>query len=175
MRWILGIGGVLVVVVAVVVVVGYLLPQSHTAVMSARYSAPPDSIWDSITDVAAFPKWRPGVARVEVVPDENGQRGWRERASGDVVTYRVVEVDQPRRLVTRIADENLPYGGTWTYELEPAGAGTRLTITERGEVYNPVFRFMSRFILGHTSTINGVLRALGTKHGEAVTPTDRGP
>ena len=170
MRWILWIVGVLVVIVLVVVVIGYMLPQSHTAAMSAQYAAPPDSVWASITDAAAFPKWRPGVTQVEMLPDENGQRGWREHAAGDVVTYRVVESDPPRRLVARIADENLPYGGTWTYELAPAGTGTRLTITERGEVYNPVFRFMSRFIFGHTATIDGVLRTLGTKHGETVTP-----
>ena len=73
-------------------------------------------------------------------------------------------------LVTRIADRSLPFGGTWTYVLAPDGNGTRLTITEHGEVYNPIFRFVSRFIIGHTGTMEGVLRALGTKHGETVTP-----
>ena len=170
MRWILWIVGVLVVVVLVVVIIGYLLPQSHTASMTARYAARPDTLWASLTDVQAFPQWRPGVTRVEMLPDENGQRGWREHASGDVVTYRIVESDAPRRLVARIADDNLPYGGSWTYELAPADSGTRLTITERGEVYNPIFRVVSRFILGYTGTMDGVLRALGAKHGETVVP-----
>ena len=58
----------------------------------------------------------------------------------------------------------------WTYELTPADSGTLLTITESGEVYNPIFRFISRFVIGHTGTMEGVLRALGTKHGETVTP-----
>ena len=52
----------------------------------------------------------------------------------------------------------------------PTDAGTRLTITENGEVYNPIFRFVSRFFLGYTSTMESVLRALGTKHGETVAP-----
>ena len=171
MRWILGIVGLLVAVILVVVIVGYLLPQSHEASMSAKYSVPPDTLWASLTDVQAFPNWRPGVTRVAPLPDENGQRGWREYASGDVVTYRVTEFEPPRRLVARIADENLPYGGTWTYVLTPVDSGTHLTITERGEVYNPIFRFVSRFILGHTGTMNDVLRALGTRHGETVVPT----
>jgi uncharacterized protein YndB with AHSA1/START domain len=170
MRWILGIVGVLIAVILVVVVIGYMLPQSHVASMSAQYATPPESLWTSLTDVQAFPQWRPGVTRVEPLPDENGQRGWREHANGDVVTYRVIEADPPRRLVARIADENLPYGGTWTYELAPATAGTRLTITERGEVYNPVFRFVSRFVLGYTGSMDGVLRALGSRHGETVAP-----
>lgn len=168
MRWALGTLGVLVLLVVIVCAIGYMLPKSHVASVSAHFAAPADSIWTSLTDVAAFPTWRPGVARVELLPDENGQRGWREIAKHDAVTYRVVESAPPRRLVTRIADQNLPYGGSWTYELTPDGSGTRLTITENGEVYNPVFRFVSRFIMGHTATMEGVLQSLGKKHGETV-------
>lgn len=170
MRWVLGIAGLLLALVVIVCVIGYMLPKSHVASVSARFAAPPDSIWASLTDVPTFPKWRPGLLRVEALPDENGQRGWRESGKHDAVTYRVVELVPPRRLVTRIADQNLPYSGSWTYDLTPDGSGTRLTITENGEVYNPIFRFVSRFILGHTSMMEGVLRALGTKHGETVTP-----
>jgi len=170
MRWVLGVAGLLVALVLVVCIVGYMLPKSHVASASARFAAPPDSIWSSLTDVAAFPKWRPGVVRVELLADEDGQRGWREFAKHDAVTYRVVESVAPQRLVARIADQNLPYGGRWTYDLTPDGSGTRLTITERGEVYNPIFRFVSRFIIGHTSMMESVLRALGTKHGETVAP-----
>ena len=34
-------------------------------------------------------------------------------------------------------------------------------ITENGEVYNPLFRFMSRFVFGHTATIDKYLEDLG--------------
>jgi len=170
MRWVLGVVGLLVVVVLIVCAIGYMLPKSHVASASARFAAPPDSIWNSLTDVTAFPRWRPGLSRVDLLPDENGQRGWQEFGKNDAVTYRVVESVPPRRLVTRIADQNLPYGGSWTYDLTPDGSGTRLTITENGEVYNPIFRFVSRFVLGYTSTMDGVLRALGAKHGENVSP-----
>jgi uncharacterized protein YndB with AHSA1/START domain len=170
MRWILWIIGGLVALGLVIYVIGLLLPQSHVASSSARFAAKPDALWASLTDVAAFPQWRRDVTRVEILPDENGQRGWREYGRQGTVTYRVVESVPQRRLVSRIADEHLPYGGTWTYELAPAGDGTRLTITERGEIYNPVFRFVARFVMGHTATMNGVLRALGARHGERVTP-----
>jgi Polyketide cyclase / dehydrase and lipid transport len=175
MRWVLGVVGLLVLLVVVVCVIGYMLPKSHVASVSARFAAPPDSIWTSLTDVTAFPAWRPNVSRVELLPDENGHRGWREIGKDDAVTYRVAASVPPRHLVTRIADENLPYGGRWTYDLTPDGPGTRLTITENGEVYNPIFRFVSRFFLGYTSSMEGVLRALGTKHGEAVAPEPAAP
>ena len=174
MRWVLGVAGVLIVVVVAVVAMGYLLPQSHVASSSARYRASPETLWASLTDVAAFPTWRKGVTRVELLPDENGQHGWREHSGGETITFRIVEMEPPRRLVTRIADENLPFGGRWIYDLAPVDSGTRLTISEQGEIYNPVFRFVSRFVLGYTSTMEGVLRDLGTKHGESVTP-ESGP
>ena len=112
MRWVLGIVGVLVLLVAIVLVVGAMLPKSHVASRSARYAAAPDTLWASLTNARAFPTWRTDVTRVETLPDENGQRGWREHGKNGVIPYRVVESVAPRRLVTRIADPKLPFGGT---------------------------------------------------------------
>ena len=42
-----------------------------------------------------------------------------------------------------------------------AGAGgSDLTITEDGEVYNVIFRFMSRFVFGHHATMDAFLKNL---------------
>ncbi|HUD13497.1 MAG TPA: hypothetical protein VMQ56_07565, partial [Terracidiphilus sp.] len=60
------------------------------------------------------------------------------------------------------------YGGSWSFVLEPANGGTRLTITEDGEVYNPVFRFVSRFVMGQTATQDAYLRALEKAVGEDI-------
>ena len=81
----------------------------------------------------------------------------------------------PRRIVTRIEGDDLPYGGAWAYALEPQGNATRITITEHGEVYNPVFRFVSKYIIGHTGTIDTYLRNLGSKFGTDVLPADALP
>jgi hypothetical protein len=62
--------------------------------------------------------------------------------------------------VWRIADPDQPFGGTWAFELASEGAGTRVTITENGEVYNPIFRFMSRFVFSETSTLESCLGSL---------------
>jgi len=64
----------------------------------------------------------------------------------------------PKRLVSRIADTNLPFGGSWTYEItDDIADRTVLTITEDGDVYNPIFRFASRFVMGQTATIDRYL------------------
>jgi hypothetical protein len=76
----------------------------------------------------------------------------------------------PRALVTRIADPKLPFGGTWTYEISsPPDGGSQLRITEDGEIYNPIFRFVSRFVLGYSRTQEEYLQALGAKFGQSVT------
>lgn len=81
---------------------------------------------------------------------------------------QTLESDAPRRLVTQIADPNLPFGGTWTTVITPADGESEVRITEGGEVRNPVFRFMSRFVFGLTATMDTYLRDLGKKFGENV-------
>jgi hypothetical protein len=120
-----------------------------------------------ITDVKAFPAWRPSVKTVEELPESEGKRQFRETGSDGSILYRVERSEADRQLVTRIADPSLPFGGTWTYDLIPEGERTLLRITEDGEVYNPVFRFVSRFIMGHTSTIDKYLEDLSSHLGES--------
>ncbi|HZD05714.1 MAG TPA: hypothetical protein VE173_12380, partial [Longimicrobiales bacterium] len=66
-----------------------------------------------------------------------------------------------------IADEGLPFGGTWTYVLEPDAGGTRVTLTEDGEIYNPFFRFMARFVFGYDGTMRSYLDGLEARMGGA--------
>ena len=44
----------------------------------------------------------------------------------------------------------------------------RIRITENGEVYDPVFRLVSAFVIGHLETIERYLRDLRKKFGEEV-------
>ncbi len=143
----------------VITIIGYALPQDHVAFVQASVPMPPAAVFAKISDVGRFPEWRPDVQEVEILSPS--PLTWRERSGGDLITYEVVESRPHERLVVRIADANLPFGGTWTYELHPDGTGTRVAITERGQVYNPIFRFMSRFVFGHTATMDEVLKALG--------------
>jgi hypothetical protein len=171
-KWILIVAGALVSLVLLVVLVGSLLPVSHVASRAAEFRQSPDTLWRAITDVAAYPRWRSGIAGVQVLAEVDGHQRWVEDEGRQRVAFEATESDPPRRLVVRIADGNLPFGGSWTYVLTPTDSGTRLGITENGEVYNPLFRFLSRFVFGHTATIDGYLQSLGTRFGERVTPVE---
>lgn len=148
----------LVLVVVLVTAIGYLLPQDHVASVEAQLSAPPSQVFDRINDPVRYPEWRKDLTRVEMLAAQPLK--WREHAGDDPITYEVVESRPPEHLVVRIADPELPFGGTWTYELRPEGTGTRLVITERGEVYNPIFRFMSRFVFSRTATMEKMVADL---------------
>lgn len=154
-----------------IVLVGYLLPAKHVASVSAHVPAAPERVWEALTDVSAYPKWRGDVTSVEMLPADSGHVAWREQGKNGAISYVVEQADAPRRLVTRITDKSLPFGGTWEYTVTPDGTGSRVQITERGEVYNPVFRFVSRFIMGHAATASAYLKALGARFGAAVEPT----
>lgn len=145
---------------AIVLLVGWALPVRHRVAREATYQVSVDSLYATLTDVEAFPSWRSNVQRVDALPAAEGRRSYREVGAGGALSYVVEEAVPPRRLVTRIADRGLPFGGRWTYELTPTGGGATLRVTEDGEVYNPLYRFVSRFVLGHDTTIERYLRDL---------------
>ena len=166
MKWVVGLVVAFVGLVAVVVSVGLLLPEKHRASESARFRVGPEQLWDAVINFAAYPTWRTGVSAVERLPDMNGRAVWKEIDShNEGIPYETVESVPNKRLVRRIADPTLPFGGTWTFDFQATPEGATLTITEDGEVYNPVFRFVSRFIFGHTKNIHRYLSDLQTKVG----------
>jgi hypothetical protein len=158
-------------IVLVVVTIGAFLPQQHISTCAARFQQSPYAIWEAITDYGKFPAWRKDVVRVEALPEVNGKPAWREFGrQGGSIPYQVMVMVPPRALVTRIADPKLPFGGTWTYEISSSpDGGSLLRVTEDGEIYNPIFRFVSRFVLGYSRTQEEYLRALGAKFGQSVT------
>jgi uncharacterized protein YndB with AHSA1/START domain len=166
MKWVLLGLAVIVAIAVVVVVVGALLPRDHSASRTLRVQRTPADVWALITDVGAFTTWRPDVKRVERLPDVNGRAAWVEDAGGMTIPLETIESHPPERLVLRIADPKLPFGGTWTYTVKAAPDGSTLTITEDGFVTNPIFRFMSRFVFGHYQTIDTYLRNVAKKFNE---------
>jgi len=125
--------GVLALALAVPSGVGALLPVEHFAVRSQWFPMPPERLW-TLT-----------LAQFEAQNDG---------------TYAITERDEPRRFVTELPPGKEPFDGTWTYEFVPEGTGTTLRISERGRVHPPFFRFVSRFVIGHTRSLDQFLEGL---------------
>lgn len=153
---------ILVGVILIIVVIGALLPEKHAATAEASFRQSPAAVWQAITDYTKFPEWCGTVTRVQALPPVSGNASWTEYDKhGNAIPFEIIESVPSQRLVTRIANPKLPFGGTWTYEIAPTSTGSTLRITENGEVHNVIFRFMSRFVFGHRATIDTYLRALG--------------
>jgi uncharacterized protein YndB with AHSA1/START domain len=171
MKWVLTIVGVVAAVIAVIAATGFALPQSHVASRSAELSAPPEKIWALVTDPSRYPSWRKEVTRVE--HQGGSPLRWVEFSGDERISYEADVSEAPSHFVARIADPDLPFGGRWDYRIEPSRVGSRITITEYGEVYNPIFRFVSRFVMGHTATIDKYLTALAATTGDSYNPERR--
>jgi Polyketide cyclase / dehydrase and lipid transport len=156
MKWLMYGGLAVVILAAIVVSIGAALPKGHVASRRMTLKASPSEVFALI---AGPSDWR-GLKYERLT---ESPLTWRETDSNGAITYERVETVAPARIVNRIADPKLPFGGSWTYEIVPNGTGTELTITENGEVYNPVFRFVSRFIMGHTATIDKYQRDLAAR------------
>ena len=143
MKWVWFILIGLATLVAVVAVIGMQLPRNHMASRTLRVRRPPQDVWPVVTQTMA----------ASSVPTD------------------IVENDPPRWLVSRVKDTETMFGGTWTVILTPveersAATSSTLTITEDGWVANPIFRFVSRFIVGHHATMDGILKNVAKQLGE---------
>ena len=143
---------------AVIIIIGYMLPAQHRASRQAAFDISPDTLFAFISDVEHYPSWRSTVKRVELLPAVSGKQRFREIGDDGTILYEADVARDASHRITRIADTSLPFGGSWTYVVSSTPTGSTLRITEDGEVYNPVFRFMARFVFSHTRTIDTYLR-----------------
>jgi hypothetical protein len=167
MKIVLIIVGLLVLLVLCIVMIGCLLPKHHVAARSAVFKASPERLFALI---AGSQDWRPDVKSCELLT-QDGKQFQRETSNHDeTILYELQNSHPPLSIERRIATENLPYAGTWSFVLTPENGATRVRITEDGEVYNPIFRFVSKFILGQTATQDAYLKAMGKATGEEIRP-----
>ncbi len=150
----------------VVALLGSRLPKAHVASRSILLRQSPQNVYAVVRDFGSAPTWRTDVKRIEVEPQAGGPLHFREEGKNGTVNYELAEDVPAERMVTRILDTDLGYSGKWTYVFAAENGGTRVTITEDGEVSNVLFRFMSRYVFGHTATLDGYLTSLAKRFGE---------
>jgi uncharacterized protein YndB with AHSA1/START domain len=101
-------------------------------------AAPPEVVFDYLTDPANLRDWQTSKTRVEPLTDGPPRQGFRVRESqkglGGKEFEQVVEFDEfdrPHRLHTHIVEGPYPVDGTWTFA--PAdGDGTRVDFVADG-------------------------------------------
>lgn len=157
--------GLAFVVIGLPLGIGMMLPVAHQATADRVFDVPPEELWALISDPAACAAWPGrGVQKVEIETRDGAGVAltWREFYNdGSDLGFERTRMEAPRFFISRIADEGLPYGGTWTFMLDPLeDGGTRVSITEDGEIYSAYFRFVGKYVIGHDATMNTYLDAL---------------
>ena len=172
MIWIVLVVLIAAVVALVVIVVGNRLPREQRVTRVTYLNRSPAEVWRTITDFSAQVEWRPDLKAVDRLAPRGGRDRWRETdASGQSVTLETVESIPHRRLVRRIVGDGMALGD-WTMEIAEVGEVSSLSLTEAGQIDNPVFRFMSALAGGQKSDIDRYLVALGKRLGVEVTIGD---
>jgi len=128
-------------------IVGAMLPVEHVTTRTVLINKHPRFVWEALAEV--------------------------EQDLEDVRVL-VVEEEPPTRRVIKVAGRNLGFGGTWETTLVREGLQTRVTITERGEVHNPVFRFLFEYAFGYDVAIVAALTDLGRHLGQDVEISEPG-
>jgi len=152
---------VLLFVAASPVAIGLFLPRRHSVTRRVVIQQPREVIWARITDFAGQGAWRTDVKRPVRLDDRDGHEVWRD--AGDLA-LETVEAVAPERLVRRVVPNRM-FGGTWTVTLRQAPGGTEVAVTEDGEVYHPLFRTVSRFVIGHDRSVRNYLVSLARSYG----------
>lgn len=158
--------------VSAITIIGSRLPKTHIAASRICLQAPPEQVWDVITDFCAHPRWRPGLENVEPGPDIDGLPSWYEVCGRNLkVHFRVLESEPYRRWVTCLADSDLPLTGTWIYELRTIdNGGTEVVITEKDRIYSPFLRFFTKFLIAYYGVMDVFLISLARAFGEYAKP-----
>lgn len=143
--------------VLLVCLVGAMLPRDHETAAEATMPAPPARVAAMVRAVEAYPAWRGGLKRVEILGRDGDAVRFAEHGKDGVLAFRLTEETPGARFRSVIDDPKLPFGGYWIIALAPAGEGTKVRIEEHGFVRNVLFRFVSALILGHDRTMKAWL------------------
>jgi carbon monoxide dehydrogenase subunit G len=106
-----------------------------------RVGRPPEVVFDYLTDASNLADWQTSKTSVEQLTDGPPRRGTRirevMRQPGGREVEQIVEFtefDRPRRVHTHIVEGPYPVDGTWAFEPDGDGDGTRVHFVAEGEL-----------------------------------------
>jgi hypothetical protein len=140
-------------VVALVWLIGWLLPETREGRAEAIIEAPPELVLAVIADVEAQPEWRDlGTVR-------RTETGWFEEIlRGERIDFVADEMSVDRIRLRFTSDAG--YSGAWHAILEPVPGGTRIAVVERATMPSPLGRIVARLMFDPTAFATAYLAAL---------------
>jgi uncharacterized protein YndB with AHSA1/START domain len=116
-------------------------------------SAPREQVFALLADPRRTPEWRTEVEAIHDYRETgNGLAAWTEVSGGAELDLRISERVDNERIVIVVDDEFAHYRGEWVFTFSDHEGGTRLAVTEAGEVPNPFIRGMFHLLANRDKT-----------------------
>jgi uncharacterized protein YndB with AHSA1/START domain len=136
-------------------------------------AAPPEKVFDYVTDPANLRAWQTSKTRVEPLTDGPPRQGFRlrewtkpPRGKEFEQVVEFTEFEPPTRLHVHIVEGPYPVDGTWAFHTTEGG--TRVTFVAAGELRGPlrlagpiVRRVLDRQFAGYHENLRRNVEALG--------------
>ena len=90
--------------------------------------APPETVWDTLTDLHSWPNWMPGVTKMEVDEPLRVGTKFTWKAGPGSIRSEALETDRPRRVGW--TGRTLGVTALHVWQLEASGDGTRVVTEE---------------------------------------------
>jgi carbon monoxide dehydrogenase subunit G len=162
----LGVVGLLVVVPGSIYLYGMVLPSAYSSTASTVISAPPSDVWATMVDWESQESWRKDIEAFELVSDVDPVTFELEFKGGQVLRYVQSDVVANEHLVwTGLGVHDPTLDARWTVDLVAEGDGTRVTVTETGDIEGPVARVINYNLVGMYLMPRLYLIDLAAHHG----------
>jgi hypothetical protein len=171
MKWLVRLFGFLILLIVILLGVAFTLPEKTEHVRSITLKQTPEVVFTVLSDVQKMADWNRHTKSVELLPPIDGKEATRQTFDNGM-TMRIVTTQSlsPTHLVREMSDSNGgPFAGSWSYEIAPTNDGSKVTLTEKSEMKNPLFRLMV-YLFGPTKYMDEHLVDLGKKFGEKAAP-----
>lgn len=131
--------GLLAVILVLLLGAGLAMAPTREIVTEVEIAAPPDRVWQVLTDTTTYPQWNPFIVAMEGAIVEGGRLTNRMRPqAGGAMTFRpVILKAAPDRELRWLGRAFLPrlFDGEHYFLLSPSAGGTRLV---QGEIFRGI-------------------------------------
>jgi uncharacterized membrane protein len=143
---------------------GSSIPESHTSTGSETIKADIDDVFALQANVQKYPEWHDLVKEIRDYKEEpNGAASWTEEwKDGNVFAMKRTAYIKEKLIRVEIEDTNEVFSGSWTFDFADLEEGTKVTITENGNIPNNFIRGMYHLTSEPDQTLKEHLRRLKT-------------
>lgn len=144
---------------------GSTIPEGHTVSGSEVIKADIDDVFAMQSNVQEYPKWHDLVAEIkDYKENEDGTASWTEIwKDGNEFGMKRTAYVRNKIIRVEIEDRAEVFNGSWTFDFEEVEGGTKVTITENGNIPNNFIRGMYHLATEPDQTLKEHLKRMKTE------------